>query len=348
MTLFDAKGRDFVGPGHGGWNSVKRWLRSTTMLSGILGGIALASGASAADNLLIPKAPELKLQPAVDGLNFKADAYGGTYARRSYGGVRGSATIPLADRWGAQLDLQGGTFGGRGFVSGSGHWFWRDPAQGLIGLYAAHTHWRNFGGLHVTHVAGEGEVYWDRWTLQGIAGVEFGNSAFQTTTTANLSVIVTPIPGGTQTTFFNNVSTFTEGFDVKTRFFDQINLKYYFTDNFLGFLGHRYLGGKHALALGAEYAMPFGEGRMASFFLEGRVGEGDYQGAWGGVRFYFGKRDKPLMQRHRQDDPIVWDTLFSIVNNYSNSSSSSSSSSTTQNCEFGPSTGTPGACETFD
>jgi hypothetical protein len=35
------------------------------------------------------------------------------------------------------------------------------------------------------------------------------------------------------------------------------------------------------------------------------------------LRFYFGQKDKTLIQRHRQDDPIEWvpETLFSIVNN---------------------------------
>ena len=33
---------------------------------------------------------------------------------------------------------------------------------------------------------------------------------------------------------------------------------------------------------------------MASLFAEGRIGEDDYHGVWGGVRFYFGQNDKTL------------------------------------------------------
>ena len=95
-------------------------------------------------------------------------------------------------------------------------------------------------------------------------------------------------------------------YDIKTRFFDQVNLAYYLTDDFKAYVGHRYLGGKNALALGGEYGMPLGHGVMASLFAEGRIGEDDYHGVWAGVRFYFGQNDKTLIRRHREDDPTDW------------------------------------------
>src|SRR5262249_11716899 len=113
-----------------------------------------------------------------------------------------------------------------------------------------------------------------------------------------------------------------DSIDVKTRFFDKVNLAYYLTDNWKGFVGHRYLGGKHALALGTEFALALGGGRMASAFVEGRVGQGDFHGVWGGLKIYFGQKDKPLIARHRQDDPNNWqlDDLFSLTNSFSSSS----------------------------
>ncbi len=47
----------------------------------------------------------------------------------------------------------------------------------------------------------------------------------------------------------------------------------------------------------------------------------------GGLKFYFGRADKPLIARHRQDDPPNWttDTLFSITNNNTGSTSTTSS-----------------------
>jgi hypothetical protein len=161
--------------------------------------------------------------------------------------------------------------------------------------------------VHVTQVAAEGEYYRQRWTLQGIAGVEFGNSV---SNTSSLTVPAAGINPGITTTIV-------DGYDVKTRFFDQINLKYYLTDNWDAYIGHRYLGGRHAVALGG--------GRMGSAFIEGRLGEDDFHGVWGGLRMQFGHKDKPLIARHRQDDPNIWgvDTLFSIINSQTSSSSSS-------------------------
>ena len=45
---------------------------------------------------------------------------------------------------------------------------------------------------------------------------------------------------------------------------------------------------------------------MTSLFVEGRAGEGSFHGVWGGVRFYFGQKDKTLIRRHREDDPTDW------------------------------------------
>jgi hypothetical protein len=45
---------------------------------------------------------------------------------------------------------------------------------------------------------------------------------------------------------------------------------------------------------------------MGSLFVEGRVGEDNASGVWGGIRFYFGQKDKPLIRRHREDDPADW------------------------------------------
>jgi hypothetical protein len=198
--------------------------------------------------------------------------------------------------------------------------------------------WDQFGGAYVGQFAGEAEYYFGRFTFQGIAGVEYGNSASSTVSTTSIVAPFGPFPGVVTT------STLTSMFDVRTRFFDQINLKYYFTDNWDGYIGHRYLGGKNALALGSEYAIPLASRFQVSAFVEGRVGEGNFNGVWGGLKFYFGQKDKPLIARQRQDDPNIWsaDSLFSILN----SQSSSGSSSSTQFCN-GPFPPVFGSCEAF-
>jgi hypothetical protein len=55
-------------------------------------------------------------------------------------------------------------------------------------------------------------------------------------------------------------------------------------------------------------------GIMAALFVEGRVGEHDDHGIWGGLRVYFGQKDKTLIRRHREDDPADWNDGFGISN----------------------------------
>jgi hypothetical protein len=96
---------------------------------------------------------------------------------------------------------------------------------------------------------------------------------------------------------------------VPNRFFDDVRALYYFTDNFELYAGHAYTAGSHFLTLGGEYGIPLGGGRMASLFTQGWIGEGGDNGALVGLRVYFGQRDKSLIDRHRQDDPIALDDV---------------------------------------
>ena len=274
-------------------------LLGTTMLTGVVGALFVSTLPARAADVAV-KAPDTPLAgPAVDGFNGKVDGFGGSLGRRELYGSQGALSIPLGAQFGAQIDGAVGRWGGRSFENVAPHLFWRDPARGLVGIYTSHTWWDQFGGVYIGHVAGEGEYYWGRWTLQGIAGVEFGNSTTNVVTTT--------------------AGTLTETYDIKTRYFDHINLKYYVTNDWDVFVGHRYLGGQNALALGTEVALPIGRrsGLIATGFVEGRIGEHDFQGIWGGLKLYFGQRDKPLIDRHRQDDPTAWgvNSLFGILGN---------------------------------
>ena len=184
----------------------------------------------------------------------------------------------------------------------------------------------DFGGVNLGQVAAEGEYFYGRFTLQGILGIEFGNSVSSTQ-----GIMSTVAPGGGGVPGVNTFTTFTQGYDIGTRFFDQINLKYYLGDNINAYVGHRYLGGKNAAAFGGEFAIPVSRGVLGSAFVEARVGESDFHGIWGGLKFYFGPTDKPLIARHRQEDPNNWsvDSLFSILNNHTSSGGSSTQHSVT-------------------
>ena len=231
-------------------------------------------------------------------LNGKIDGLGGSIGHRSLYGSQGSLSIPLGGQYGAQIDGMVGSWGGRTFENVAPHLFWRNPAQGLVGFYTSHTWWDQFGGLYVGRAAGAAEWYSGPLTLQGIAGVEFGNSRTNT-------IIV---PG----------ATILQTFDIKTRLSEEENLKYYLGDNWDAYVGHRYLGGKNMLALGTEVAVPLalGRGTLATGFVEGRVGTSHSEGVWGGLRLYFGQKDKSLKDRQRQDDPWLWSLSdLQILNN---------------------------------
>ncbi|HEY7248395.1 MAG TPA: tail fiber domain-containing protein [Xanthobacteraceae bacterium] len=336
--------------------TIRRFFLSTTMLSGVVGPAFLSGSANAVDYSAL-RAP--LIAPAVDGINSKIEGYGGAIANRSLYGVDGAIGIPLGGQWGAQIDGKGGNLDHRAFGAIAGHLFWRNPSLGLLGVYASYTDWDQFGGVHVSQIGGEAGYYWGRFTLQAVAGAESGSSAVNTTSivTSGTSTATSTVPPGalpgtitTTTTNSTTVSNFIDSYDVRSRFFDQVNLKYNFTPDWDGYIGHRYLGGKNALALGTELAMPLGRGTMGALFVEGRVGQGDFHGVWGGFKVYFGQRDKSLLARHRQDDPPIWDSLFSILNNHNTSAnsltSSLSSSSSSRFCGPGQRIGPiSGSCE---
>lgn len=261
-------------------------LFSTTALCPIVGLLLYSGVAQAADPYTKPPVADAGA-PAVDGINGKVGGFAGSISKRSIYGAEGVLSVPLGGRYGLQVDGAGGSLGGRGFVSTAGHMFWRDPSVGLLGGYASYTHWNAFSGVNLGKYGVEGAWYAGRWTLEGVAGVESGTRK-------------TDISGGNTTTI-----------DLDTRGFDHITVSYYINDNFRLSAGHLYTGGRNALSLGAEAAFALGGGRMVSLFGEGRIGESGNHGILGGLKVYFGQRDKTLIRRHREDDPVT--TLFDNI-----------------------------------
>jgi hypothetical protein len=263
----------------------------------------------------------------VDGANVKLAGLGGTLANRSLSGGVGSYTFPVSHDYGMQIDGGAGRLDSSGWASIAGHLFWRNPSQALFGIYGSFTQWDRFGGVNASHIAGEAEWYWGRYTFGGIVGVEFGNSVSSSTT----GFVQTPIPFGQVNTF----ATATQGFAVKTRFMDQVNLKCYLTDYVSAYVGHRYVGGKNAAAFGAELSSPLGSGVLGSLFVEGRAGEAAFHGVWGGVKLYFGS-DKSLIARHRQQDPGANLSHYDLLPAITNNTTSSTNTTNQQVCFFGP------------
>ncbi|MBI1329205.1 MAG: hypothetical protein GC166_04785 [Alphaproteobacteria bacterium] len=98
-----------------------------------------------------------------------------------------------------------------------------------------------------------------------------------------------------------------EGGDIKSDFYDIADVSYFPNDDWRVFVGHRRTQGKNAVAFGGEYLMPF-EFFGAAPFLEGRAGNKENTGFWGGIRFYFGHEGESLQKIHGQGtvpvDPI--------------------------------------------
>jgi hypothetical protein len=232
--------------------------------------------------------------PAVDGINAKIAGFGGG-ANHTSGlyGATGSLSLPLAQQWGLQIDGAIGSLDNSGFSRGAGHWFWRDPSVGLVGAYGSYSHWNGTGastipaiGVNIGRYAAEGEYYWNRWNFHALAGYE----------TVRLSV--------------PNVAGLAGLLSIPDRFFDSVSASYYATDNFKLSIGHLYTIGRHGLTLGSEYGVALGGGRMASLFAAALLAEGGHNAVLGGLRLYFGQRDKTLIDRHRQDDPV------NVITNY--------------------------------
>jgi hypothetical protein len=273
----------------------------------ILGAIVVQSSAFAAD--LITKAPILETPlPAVDGINGKADAFGGALAHHGFYGGAGSLSVPLTQQFGFQADGLVSSYRGDLLAGVGGHAFWRDPSKGLLGVYGDYLHWDRVGS-EVGHFGVEGALYWGRFTWEGAVGVESGNNR-----TAVINGLV-------------------ETVNLSTRAFDKIDLAYYLTDDVKFSIGHRYYGGKNLLALGSEWQFAnFGK-TSSALFIEGRVGTERLDSVLAGVRFYFGQKPKSLIRRHREDDPPAG--LSDGASAFGNASSSTLASGTTITCPPG-------------
>ena len=218
--------------------------------------------------------------PAVAQTNFKLDAGGGEVASQGLGYLQGSFSAPLGHSFGLQVDGAAGDWDHKSFGSVSGHLFWRDPSEGLFGLYGTYLasgvpDLRIFdvgsgtvttsGHSSLYRGGAEAELYLGQWSLEGRVGFE-GEAI-----------------GG-------------------THFFDRANVAFYPGDDFRLAVGQIYTGDRDHGSLTAEYQVSDRLG--LTLFAEGVTGDHSTS-VFGGLRFYFGDPGKPLIGRQREDDPGV-------------------------------------------
>lgn len=282
-------------------------LASTILASGYSFGAALAADLATSKG----PAPMLTQLPAVDGVNGKVELFGAAtwlpnqpewsfpfprYSNgrrtRGAGGGAGALSVPLGGQFGAQFESMIATWNGQPVVGVGGHLFWRNPSVGLLGVYSSASYFGTINGIGVARVAAEGEAYLGRFTLEGMAGVETGKRRYESWGQPGVTFLNVPY-------YSYNI------WNTKTRFYDKATISYYVTDNFKISAGQLYTGGKLMATLGAEYAFALAPGMAASLFLDGNIGARNTAGVRGGLKVYFGRSDKTLIRRHREDDPPI-------------------------------------------
>jgi hypothetical protein len=117
-------------------------------------------------------APAVPL-PAVSAPNAKLGVFGGSIDGFSGWGAAGSFSLPLQQRSGLQFDSLAGTAGGSAFWGVGGHLFWRNPANGLLGVYASWVDWSP-RGAQVSKIGVEAALYRGPFTLEGVLAAQGG------------------------------------------------------------------------------------------------------------------------------------------------------------------------------
>jgi hypothetical protein len=206
--------------------------------------------------------------PAVSQINGKIQAEAGEGAGRPLGEGIGSVTFPLWQSFGVQLDGGIGSSGGNELWGLAGQGFWRDPSIGLVGGFIAHMHEDlrvpGITGTQLNRTGAEGALYLGQFTPQLAVGYQSGG--------------------------------------LKTGAFGVGELGWYPIPNLMIRAGVDLNPGADLGLADVEYQ--FGSSALPglSIFAEGAVSGSRASYALLGFRYYFGPT-KPLINRHREDDP---------------------------------------------
>ncbi len=254
---------------------LKRVLSTLACVAGILCYCFVANAADLLDPTPVAEQIDPNPSPAtsVDALNFEFSVLGGSFDRNVLGSASNimfttslATPIPYFERFGAQIDAAAGVYDGDFNSAAAGlHLFWRDSSRGMIGIYGD---WAYVDPEHAGRLAGEFAVYNGRWTLDVLAGIQFGQHVF-------------------------------------TEFIDEVDLSYYFTDNTRGSIGHRLTSRGHVGNVSFEHLMTDQGWDGWSVFGEFEAGEDNYVGGWGGVRYSMGSTANTLIDRDRRSSVQV-------------------------------------------
>ena len=244
-----------------------------TMLG--VAGLTAAQTATAADLVEVDPEQPAYSRPAVSGPNAKVSFSGGKLGdeiddHEDIFTAAASATIPLSERFGLQVDGVAGTIGDGHYWGVGGHLFWRDPEVALLGIVGGYLEVDRDNPLFLDrdagYVAGEAEIYLGQFALYAMGGGVFGDN-------------------------------------VEDGFIGSVDFGWYATDNLLLKIGAATSPQTSAIGTASIEWQPALQGATGlAFFAQGAVGEDDFASVKAGVRFYFGQ-GPTLKDRHRYDDP---------------------------------------------
>lgn len=210
--------------------------------------------------------------PAVSGPNGKIELSSGFFNLPTTGTAlieaQGSYSVPVGHSYGLQGDVSIFNVPGGIALGGGFHAFTRDPDKYLAGIAAGVV---RIPSAMASAIGPEVELYMGDFSLEawfGLAHINYDAPALADLTGA----------------------------------FAIADVAYYPNDNLRLSIGASHFIGYNMLRLGAEYQV---QNFDTPFSLVGDARFGQ-DGAWratAGIKFYLGTENKPLKDRHRQDDP---------------------------------------------
>lgn len=252
----------------------------------IYGFSLLCAGAVSVASPAVAKQPAAAASVSAFGGIVEDERFGANDPALS-GGLEGSLRIPVAGRLTAQADglfarQQGETTGAAGLHVGMQ--VGERAFAGLYGSYATNSVSSFYprlalpGGpgpqlaptylgdrINSWRLGAEAKIGSGRLSVQGLAGIEHVDNRLIDQPAIPQLIVFDP-------------------YGRDTGFFDMIDVRYQPSERVAISAGHRFIGGRNALAIGAEA----GISPRISLFVDGRKGEGSYNAAWLGARFRFG------------------------------------------------------------
>lgn len=209
--------------------------------------------------------------PAVSGLNGKLDYAGGLMNSFAGHNFDGSIAVPVTHQFGFQADGLYSRISNLDFYGGAGHFFWRNPDIGLLGVTGGYLYRNGADSVDTFQVGMEGEYYFHRFTFDAFVGA--GQISY-----ANPAPFIDTNP---------------------TRFVGRVSAGYYPINDLLVRATYTTAFHDNLVSGSLEYQTPI---TGLALTAEAALGNHGYDHLLFGIRYYFGAK-KSLRDRHQQDDP---------------------------------------------